>query len=226
MWNTLLDLALPRTCPGCGAGVPWCDGCASLLTGRPRRVLPPLTDEPSLMPPAYALTRYRGPVRSAVLAAKEHGRRDLPVPLGAALGAALVRLVSIAVITGPVWLVPAPTRPAAARRRGGDPTTVMARAAATVLVGNGCAAGVAPCVFTGRGARDSVGLDAAGRRANLQGRIRWRERAAPPPGTPVVLIDDVLTTGATAAAAADVLHRRRHPVQAVLTLAAVPALLR
>jgi predicted amidophosphoribosyltransferase len=226
MWRTLVDLVLPRTCPGCGAGVPWCDGCAALLAGRPRRVLPPLTDDVSAVPPAYALTRYRGPVRSAVLAAKEHGRRDLAAPLGAALGAALVRLVAIAVVAGPVWMVPAPTRPAAARRRGGDPTTAMARAAAPVLAAAGCPAGVAPCVFTGRGARDSVGLDAAGRRANLQGRIRWRDGAAPPAGAPVVLIDDVLTTGATAAAAAGVLHQRGHAVQAVLTLAAVPALLR
>ncbi len=226
MWTTLLDLVLPRTCPGCGAGVPWCDACGALLAGRPRRVLPPASDDDSALPPAYALTSYRGPVRSAVLAAKEHGRRDLPQLLGAALGRALVRLIGISVVVGPLWLVPAPTRPAAARRRGGDPITAMARAAVPVLLAAGVGAEVAPCLFTGRGARDSVGLDAAARRANLQGRIRWRERAGPPAGTPVVLLDDVLTTGATAAAAAVVLRRRSHPVQAVLTLAAVPPPLR
>lgn len=226
MWATLLDLVLPRTCPGCGAGVPWCDSCASLLAGRPRRVLPPVSDEDSELPPAYAMSRYRGPVRAALLAAKEHGRRDLPGLLGVSLGAALARLASIAVVTGPLWLVPAPTRPAAARRRGGDPMTLMARAAMPVLRSAGHPTGVAPCLFTGRGARDSVGLDADARRVNLQGRIRWREAAAPPSGAAVVLVDDVLTTGATAAAAVRVLHLRGHPVQAVLTLAAVPALSR
>ncbi|WP_157970688.1 ComF family protein [Nakamurella deserti] len=226
MWTTLLDLVLPRTCPGCGAAVPWCASCAAVLGGRPRRVLPPPTDDASDVPPAYALTRYRGPVRAAVLAAKEHGRRDLPAVLGDALGAALVRLTAVSVVLAPLWLVPAPTRPAAARRRGGDPMTAMARAAATVAVAAGLPSGVAPCLSTGRGARDSVGLDAAARRANLQGRVRWHGRAAPPSGAPVVLLDDVLTTGATAAAAAAVLHRRGHPVQAVLTLAAVPPMAR
>jgi predicted amidophosphoribosyltransferase len=226
MWTTLLDLVLPRTCPGCGAAAPWCAGCAADLAGRPRRVLPPPTDDASDMPPAYALTRYRGPVRAAVLAAKEHGRRDLPALLGGALGDALVRLTAISVVLAPLWLVPAPTRPSAARRRGGDPMTAMARAAATVTAAAGLSSGVAPCVFTGRGARDSVGLDAAARRANLEGRVRWRERSAPPPGAPVVLVDDVLTTGATAVAATAVLHLRGYPVQAVLTLAAVPPLAR
>lgn len=226
MWATLLDLVLPRTCPGCGDGVPWCDACAAELDGRPRRVLPPPSEEDSELPPVYAMSGYRGPVRAAILAAKEHGRRDLPGLLGVSLGAALARLASVAVITAPLWLVPAPTRPAAARRRGGDPMTLMARTAAPILQSAGHPTGVAPCLFTGRGARDSVGLDAAARRANLEGRIRWRESAAPPTGTTVVLVDDVLTTGATAAAASRFLRARGHPVQAVLTLAAVPALSR
>lgn len=226
----------------------WCPACASLLQGRPRRVIPPMAESefidsaapaepgpPSAaaahggamelgLPPAYALARYRGPVRAAILAAKEHGRRDLPAVLGAALGRGLVRLLNIAVIIGPVWLVPAPTRPAMARQRGGDPMTWMARAAALELVRCGYPAGVSPCLFTGRGARDSVGLSAADRIDNLAGRIRWRSRAAPPPRAPVVILDDVLTTGATATAAAQVLRQRMHSVQAVLTLATVPAM--
>ncbi len=101
MWTTLLDLVLPRTCPGCGTGVPWCAGCATQLAGRPRRVLPPPSDEELSLPPIYALARYRGPVRSVVLAAKEHGRRDLPDVLGTALGVGLARLAAIAVITAP-----------------------------------------------------------------------------------------------------------------------------
>ncbi len=104
--------------------------------------------------------------------------------------------------------------------------TLMARSAGPVLVAAGHWAGVAPCLYTGRGARDSVGLDPAARQANLRGRIRWRPAAAPPVGVPVVVVDDVLTTGATAAAATAALHERGHPVQAVLTLAAVPALAR
>ena len=226
MWNTLADLSLPRCCPGCGAAEPWCPACARQLGGRPRRARLPETSgsEPPLLPDTYALARYRGPVRAAILAAKEHGRRDLPALLGKALGVGLARLVAIAVVLLPVWLVPAPTRPSVARSRGGDPVTWMARAAATELIGRGFVAGVAPCLFTARGARDSVGLDAQARIANLRGRIGWRSPAAPPPGAAVVVIDDVLTTGATAAGASLVLAAHNHPVQLFLTLAAVPPL--
>jgi predicted amidophosphoribosyltransferase len=225
MWSTLTDLALPRTCPGCGTGEPWCGACAGLLAGRPRRArLSPNDRAEAPLPPAYALAPYRGPVRAAILAAKEHGRRDLPARLGQALGAGLARLIAIAVILLPFWLVPAPTRPAVARSRGGDPITWMARSAAIELARRGYPAGVAPCLFTARGARDSVGLDASARMDNLRGRVRWRSRAAPPPGMPVILIDDVLTTGATASCSTEVLTAHDHPVQLLLTLATVPTL--
>jgi predicted amidophosphoribosyltransferase len=48
----------------------------------------------------------------------------------------------------------------------------------------------------GSGARDSVGLDAEQRAANLAGRVRVRAAALPGSGT-VLLVDDVVTTGAT-----------------------------
>jgi predicted amidophosphoribosyltransferase len=47
-----------------------------------------------------------------------------------------------------------------------------------------------------RRARDSVGLDAEQRAANLAGRVLVRAGALPRPG-PVLLVDDVVTTGAT-----------------------------
>jgi predicted amidophosphoribosyltransferase len=84
----------------------------------------------------------------------------------------------------------------------------------------GVAAGVAPCLHTGGGARDSVGLDAVGRVANLTGRIRFRERAGPPGGTPVVLVDDVVTTGATLLASVAALRARGIEVTGLLALAA------
>ena len=41
------------------------------------------------LPTVWALTRYTDPVRSAILAGKERGRRDLPALLGVALGRAV-----------------------------------------------------------------------------------------------------------------------------------------
>jgi predicted amidophosphoribosyltransferase len=120
------------------------------------------------------------------------------------------------------WLVPAPTRRSAARRRGGDPVAAMATAAARTVAGAGTPSGVAPCLWTGRGARDSVGLDAARRAANLAGRITLDARAAPTDGACVVVLDDVLTTGATAAASCGCLLAAGFRVAGVLTVASVP----
>lgn len=196
-----LDLLLPRPCPGCGSAQPWCAGCAGTLTGRPRLVaLPESTLDAAArfaLPPARALARYSGPARAAILAGKEKGRTDLPPLLGRSVGAALLRLRRASLVPDEVWIVPAPSRRSAARRRGGDPVLAMATAAAGALAAAGVAAGVAPCLYTARGARDSVGLDSAGRVANLQGRVRFRPSARPPPGARVVVLDDVLTSGAT-----------------------------
>lgn len=203
--GVLLDLVVPRPCPGCGGPEPWCSGCAATLAGRARQVsLPEVTLDAAgdvALPVLRALARYAGPVRGAIIAGKERGRSDLPPLLGRSVGAALVRLRRIAILPAEIWIVPAPSRRAAARGRGGDPVTAMAASAARTLAEAGIAAGVAPCLFTLGRARDSVGLDAAGRAANLSGRIRFRNSGAPPDGAAVVLLDDVLTTGATAVAA-------------------------
>ncbi|MET0966532.1 MAG: ComF family protein [Nakamurella sp.] len=221
-----LELVLPRPCPGCGGPGPWCVGCSATLLGRPRRVrLPesaPEAGAPGALPPVWALARYADPVRSAILAGKERGRRDLPPLLGIALGRGLLRLHRIAVLPDQLWLVPAPGRRAAARRRGGDPVTTMARAAAAFAARSGLPTGMAPCLVTAGSARDSVGLNAAARAANLTGRVRWRAAAGPPAGSTVLLIDDVLTTGATATVACDVLRAAGVQVGGVLVLASVP----
>ncbi len=227
---TAMDLVLPLTCPGCGSAAAWCPGCAAELATRPREpVLPDATVArwPGPIPPIRALSRYRDPVRSAIIAGKERGRRDLPPTLGVALGAGLLRLHALGVIDGGMlgdlgWLVPAPTRRTAARRRGGDPVAAMARSAAGTVAAAGWSCGVAPCLWTGRGARDSVGLDAAQRAANLAGRIVVDRRATPTPGAAVVLIDDVLTTGATASVACGALRAAGFRVAGVLTVASVP----
>ena len=222
-----MDLVLPRPCPGCGGPGPWCDGCDATLRGRPRRVnLPELIGGVPNLPPVWALARYADPVRSAILVGKERGRRDLPSLLGLALGHGLLRLHRLALLPEPIWLVPAPSRRAAARSRGGDPVTAMARAAARFAAGNGHRTGLSPCLVTAGSARDSIGLDAAARAANLADRVRWRPAGAPPAGVTVLLIDDVLTTGATVAAACRAIRRAGVQVGGVLILATVPGFVR
>lgn len=56
---------------------------------------------------------------------------------------------------------------------------------------------VAKALRLTRRARDSVGLDAGQRAANLAGRLCVQPHGLPPPGAAVLLVDDVVTTGAT-----------------------------
>ncbi|OKH65585.1 hypothetical protein EB73_21495, partial [Mycobacterium sp. SWH-M3] len=113
----MLDLILPLECGGCGApSTRWCPDCARELAVRPDEphVITPRTD-PGV--PVFALGRYAGARRRAIVAAKEQGRADLVVPLGAALRTGLDRLLTWGIVTAPATVVPAPTRRIAARRR-------------------------------------------------------------------------------------------------------------
>lgn len=120
--------------------------------------------------------------------------------------------------TRKICLVPAPSRPAASRVRGGPHVERLAEAAAKVLSARGFEVAVAPALELAGSARDAVGLGHAQRAANLAGRLRFREAGRPPPGFPVVVLDDVVTTGATAAACVRVLAAEGIAVSAVLTL--------
>ncbi|MET9326393.1 phosphoribosyltransferase family protein [Tsukamurella sp. NPDC003166] len=211
--DDLVELAVPRTCGGCGAPrVRWCGRCEAALHDVPALIR---TTAPAGVP-VWTLGRYDGARRRAVLQLKERGRGDLVVPLGRGLAHALLRLGAWGELDGaPLVLVPAPTTAWAARRRGGDVVTAVCRAAARTAAPVR-AMTVSP-VLRSVGAAESVGLGAAARAANVRGTVRVR--ALPADGT-VVLVDDVVTTGATLAESVAVLARRGVTVAAAITLAA------
>ncbi|AYF72624.1 ComF family protein [Nocardia yunnanensis] len=210
----LLDLILPRACGGCGrAGAAWCARCADALSGPPLRIRP--RADPGV--PCWALGPYRGAPRAAVLAVKEHCRRDLTKPLGFAMARGLDRLRD----TGrPLVLIPAPSRRAAARVRGGDPVARSGSVAASWLPG--CR--LVRLLRMRPGVRDSVGLGHADRQHNLRGRIIVATTRPPgalfPANAEVVLIDDVLTTGATVRESVRALAEADVTVRAVLVTCA------
>ncbi len=219
--RALLDLVLPVTCAGCGAeATVWCRACADSLHRAPRPAV--LDPRPAGLPPTWAVAGYEGAVRAALLAHKEHGVRALAGPLGAAL-AASVRAAGAAGSRRAVVLVPAPSRPAAVRARGRDPTRALAEVAAAVLRSEGVEASVVAALRMSGRARDQAGLGAAARAANLAGAVRAvPARCAALVGRRVLLVDDVLTTGATLAESARALAAAGAPARAAAVVAATP----
>ncbi len=207
----MFDLVLPLECGGCGApSIRWCPACAQELAVHP--------DQPHLITPrvdpgvpVLSLGRYAGARREAIVAVKEHGRADLIAPLAVALRAGLERLLTWGVIETPLTVVPAPTGRSSARRRGGDPVTRMARAAATDLRD----VHVTQALRLRAMVRDSVGLSGADRQRNIAGRVKIIK----PVAGEVLVVDDIVTTGATASESVRVLHVSGADVAGVLAIA-------
>ncbi len=212
----MLDLILPLECGGCGApSTRWCDACAvelSVAADKPHVVNPRV--DPQV--PVFALGRYAGARRQVILAMKERGRGDLVAPLSRALAIGVHRLLVWGMVETPLTIVPAPTRRSAARRRGGDPVTRMARLAAAAVPERPDIT-VVQALRMKALARDSVGLGTAARERNIAGRVLLRGAR---PRTEVVLVDDVVTTGATARESVRILQAAGVRVAAVLAIAA------
>jgi predicted amidophosphoribosyltransferase len=232
----LADLVLPAECAGCALpgpqAAPLCGGCVALLAA------PPFVVHRRAVPPVLAAARWEGPARSAVLAHKERGRLSLGRPLGLTLAVPLALALDVAARTahpadGPTRLlvVPVPSRSAARRARGFDPTGRITRQALAHLRAargdDDTEVRLAPVLRHVRRVRDQAGLDAADRAANLAGALAVRPRRlarAVGQRRPVaaVVVDDVLTTGATLGEAARALRAAGVPVPAVAVLAATP----
>lgn len=186
MWTAvfegLLDLLAPRTCPGCetelAAGEQgFCGGCAPLLER-----LPPERGTNA----AYV---FGGPLADAIRRFKYGGRTEHAAVLGALLASACTpnagRIDAVTAI---------PLHPRRLRERGFDQAALLARPVARVL-------GVPLDLGALRRIRDTraqAGLAARERADNVRGCFAARVRAD---RARILVIDDVRTTGATFAEA-------------------------
>lgn len=221
--SALVDLVLPRACAGCGLpGAVLCRACAGLLTvprlAQPRRF-------PEGFPPTVAAGAYDGPVKPAVIAFKERGRAELARPLGTALALAVAAVTAgVPGRSRPVLLVPVPSSAAALRSRGRDHVRELTGRAVAELRAAGLPAAEARLLRRRGRLRDSAGLSAVQRRANLAGTFAPSASLAPEvPGALLVLVDDVVTSGATLTEAAAVLASATRPGEPPVLAAVVAA---
>lgn len=192
------DLLLGGRCVGCGSpGRPVCPDCVAELPQEARPVWPDPVPVGLVQP--WACAAYEGVPRALVLGLKERQLLGLVGPVAQMLA----RAVQGAALSGPVALVPVPSRPATVRARGHDPTwAITARAARRLSVG-GVDVVAHRLLQLRPGVVDQAGLNAAERAANLTGSMccgtaRLRRLARLRDRVRVVVCDDVLTTGATA----------------------------
>lgn len=166
--------------------------------------------------PVYAAGEYGGSLRTALLAYKERGRRDLAGPLGLLLAAAVSGLLAErGPPNRPTVLVPVPSARSAAAARGGDHMRRLARRCA-VVTGLRWAPDV---LHLTREPRDSAGLGVAERAANLGGAFASR---AAPAGWTAILVDDIVTTGTTLREARRALLAERWAVPGCAVVAGTP----
>lgn len=195
--------------------MPWCRRCAA---GLAQLALPsgPAAVDPDPVPLGLPVTTawglYDDPLRAAVTAWKDEGRRDLLPVLVPLLSASLTEALAAAVaeagwVAGPVIVVPAPSSRRSSRTRGDAPLVDLA---AAMLSGRRPSPGthpvsalvlrLAPALRPARALADQAGLDTRSRTMNLRRALTVPDRWAPiVRGRRCLVVDDVLTTGSTLA---------------------------
>ncbi len=198
-----------------------CDACALTLPERAVTVISAHVGAPLL-----AAGPYAGVLREVVAAHKERRLLRLRPRLGSLLALAVAGVLAQTGARGPVLLVPVPSRAAATRSRGYEPTRAVTDEAAARLRAVGLDVVTSTLLRSRPGVLDQSGLDAARRRANVAGSMAARSghvrRFAGRAARHVVVCDDVVTTGSTASEAVRALGAVGIATLGVAVVAATP----
>jgi ComF family protein len=199
---SLLELALPAACAGCGRyGATLCGACLGSLR-------PPADASDRFLAPdpgvvvgdalelAMAAFAYQGPLRRALAGLKYGGAARVAGPLAIRASA---RLGGLAALAPGAALVPVPVHVDRFRQRGYNQAALLARGLAAA-----CRLPLADVLTRRRATTQQHRLDRAARLRNLREAFAIQPDARPPPL--VILVDDILTTSATLEACAGVLR--------------------
>lgn len=200
----ICDLALPRTCAGCGEQrVAFCERCRAELDDafdtEPFEATP--TPRPPGLPTTWSQTPYDGAVAELLRAFKDSGRGDAGPHLARLLRSALAALVEDEdncrreLGRGqPLLVVPMPSRSTSTRARGREPTVELGRRA----VGRTRQLTFRRVLRVARTGRDQAGLSAQERSVNVRGAMRLSNSGhSIVAGRVCVVIDDIVTTGSS-----------------------------
>ena len=199
---SLIDLIFPSRCAICDiAGKNLCADCLKLIWTEPVEF-----DLSGLA--VFTVTKYTEETSKLLVALKDKGQSALVFELATLLEPILSK---IPISESPVFLVPAPSRPANFAKRGFTPMLLLAQA----ISNRTPRLKVLNALNFSREVKDQVGLSANERIENLAMSMRLNQ---PVSGKICYLLDDVVTTGATAIEAARVLRIGGATVPGVLAL--------
>ena len=210
---SLVDLAMPQSCPGCGTRLNFLDSrsnrvcfrCALSLHGEPHSVrIKGIGDREF---PIVAAALYEGPARNILLAAKERNQVALiPIIAKAALIAVHSLLDRVETAT-PLALVPIPSMPRNLRSRGYNLVEQMAELIASHLRMHFDDVQVVPVLSHNRRVDDQSRLTAMQRVLNMSGALTTVDSCLPAlKGRQIIIVDDLVTTGSTLLEARRALH--------------------